>query len=525
MYYPQPEEFERLSEKGNLVPVYREILADLETPVSAFIKLGSEDYVYLLESVERGEKLGRYSFLGIHPFMVFKTKGRRAYLQTPEKKEETFRIYDNPLNVLRKILGRFRVVNLPRLPIFFGGAVGYVGYDVVRFFERIPPQGKDDLNFPDSLFIFTSSVVIFDHLDHKIKIVSYGFLNGKSPRGVYREAKDRIEEIISKLSSPLPRSRMTPRKKIIEGDSDKISSMRAATAGTDFSVSSGEEGKNREFKSNFTPEEFMRSVVRTKQYIREGDIFQAVLSQRFHRRVYTSPFHIYRVLRSLNPSPYMYYLKCGDFSIVGSSPEILVRKERDEVILRPIAGTRPRGGNEREDDQFSRDLMQDEKEKAEHIMLVDLGRNDLGRVCKYGTVKVKELFAIEKYSHVMHLVSEVRGLLNKRMDQFDLLRACFPAGTVSGAPKVRAMQIIEELEPSWRGPYAGALGYFSFSGNMDTCIIIRTMIVRDNVAYIQAGAGIVADSDPENEYRETVNKAKALMRAIDIAEEGGEWLL
>jgi len=497
MYYPTKQEFEKLCKKGNLIPLYREILADVDTPVSAFIKLDDGKYTYLLESVERGERLGRYSFLGIHPFLIFQSKGKSVHLFYPDGKREDYEVEDDPLSILKKIMHSFKVVTLPHLPIFFGGAVGYIGYDVVKFWEKVPHLRKEELSFSDSFFVFTNSVVIFDHLNHKIKIVSYAFLNGESPGKVYQQAVERIEEIVYRLSCTLPQ----PRNKI-----------------------SGKGRKGEVIKSNFTPEEFTRCVKQAKEYIGKGDIFQVVLSQRFSRKISVSSFDIYRVLRSLNPSPYMYYLRCGDFSLVGSSPEILVRKEGDKVVLRPIAGTRPRGKNEDEDAKLARDLMRDEKERAEHIMLVDLGRNDLGRVCDYGTVKVKELFSLERYSHVMHLVSEVQGTLRKGVDQFDLLRACFPAGTVSGAPKVRAMQIIEELEPSCRGPYAGALGYFSFSGNMDTCIIIRTIIISKDTAYIQAGAGIVADSVPDNEFKETLNKAKALIKAIELAERGEEWL-
>lgn len=497
MYYPVKGEFEKMCRRGNLIPVYREILADIDTPVSAFIKLDEGEYTYLLESVERGERLGRYSFLGIRPFLIFQSKDKSARVSYLNGQTEIYEIKDDPLSILKKIMDRFKVVNFPHLPIFFGGAVGYVGYDVVKFWEKVPNLKKEDSGFPDCLFIFTSSVVIFDHLDHKIKIVSYAFLNGESPGKVYQKTVEGIEDIIQRLSTSLSRP---------------------------CSAISSEEKKNKVLISNFTPEEFTRCVRKAKKYIRSGDIFQVVLSQRLKREISVSSFDIYRVLRSLNPSPYMYYLRCGDFSLVGSSPEILVRKEGDRVVLRPIAGTRPRGRDEEEDIKLAQDLMTDEKERAEHIMLVDLGRNDLGRVCDYGTVKVKELFSLEKYSHVMHLVSEVQGTLRKGVDQFDLLRACFPAGTVSGAPKVRAMQIIEELEPSHRGPYAGALGYFSFSGNMDTCIVIRTIVVDKTGAYIQAGAGIVADSLPENEFKETLNKAKALLRAIEITEEEEKWL-
>jgi len=502
-YHPELSEFEGLCREGNLIPIYREILADLETPLSAFMKLRphrenfgeEEDYAYLLESVEKGERLGRYSFLGINPFMVFKSEGRKAHLFSPTGRCEIFNNLSDPLGILKQIMQRFKVVNLPYLPIFFGGAVGYVGYDVVKFWEEIPSLGKKDLNFPDLFFVLTKDVVIFDHLDHRIKIISFAFLDGDSPKKVYRRTKERIDQIVERLRSRLhyPPGGLT---RIPE---------------------------EKEVRSNFAPEDFMRAVDKAKEYIRAGDIFQVVLSQRFERKIYSSPFDIYRVLRSLNPSPYMYFLKFGDFFVVGSSPEILVRKEGREVTLRPIAGTRPRGGCEEDDARLADELFKNEKEKAEHIMLVDLGRNDLGRVCDYGTVKVKELFSIEKYSHVMHLVSEVRGNLHNGFDQFDLLKACFPAGTVSGAPKVRAMQIIEELEPSLRGPYAGALGYFSFSGNMDTCITIRTMLIKGDKAYIQAGAGIVVDSVPENEFKETVNKAKALITAIELSEEEKGW--
>jgi len=330
-----------------------------------------------------------------------------------------------------------------------------------------------------------------------MKIISYAFLDEKkSAQAAYKEAKDRIDEIVTRLkrTSPSYPSSENRRRKVGRGS----------------------------FQSNFTPQDFMKRVEKAKEYIRKGDIFQVVLSQRFRRKVNVSSFNIYRALRSLNPSPYMYYLRCGDFEIIGSSPEILVRKEGERVILRPIAGTRPRGKSEQEDRALVKELLDDPKERAEHIMLVDLGRNDLGRVCEYGTVRTTELLYVEKYSHVMHLVSNIEGKLKRGMDQYDLLRACFPAGTVSGAPKVRAMQIIEELENRLRGPYAGALGYFSFSGNMDTCIIIRTIIVKGGFAYVQAGAGIVADSCPKREYQETLNKARALFKAIEIAEEGIE---
>lgn len=497
MYCPEEKEFEILSKKGNLIPVWREILADLETPVSAFIKLGQGEFSYLLESVERGEQLGRYSFLGSEPILVFKSKGERIEI-IRQGKSEILRVEKDPLDALRKIMAGYKAVNSAKLPRFLGGAVGYVGYDIVRFWEKIPENNQDDLNLPDSLFMLSHTLVIFDHLNHKIKVVSYALLERKeSPQVAYRKARHRIDEVIRKLRQPSSLLYNAKKQRKEEEVEEKV-------------------------ESNFTSDIFQAKVKKAQEYIRAGDIFQVVLSQRLKRKVSASGFDIYRTLRSLNPSPYMYYLKCGDFEIVGSSPETLVREEEKEVTYRPIAGTRKRGKDRAEDELLAKELSANPKERAEHIMLVDLGRNDMGRVCEYGTVKVTELFSVEKYSHVMHLVSSIEGRLRKGMDQYDLLRACFPAGTVSGAPKVRAMEIIEELEPCRRGPYAGALGYFSFAGNMDTCIIIRTILIKKGIAYVQAGAGIVADSEPESEYEETLNKARALIKAIEIAEKGIE---
>lgn len=490
LYYPNEEKFKKLSKKANLIPVYREILADLETPVSAFMKLGEGEFSYLLESVEKGKILGRYSFLGVNSFLILKSKRNRVQIIEGGKVKNL--VIQDPLEFLKKIMSKFIAANLSELPRFSGGAVGYLGYDVIRFWEKIPKENPDDLNLPDSLFIFSDTLLIFDHIDHKMKIISYAFLNGKkSVQAVYKEAQDKIDKIITKLREPSHLS-----------SKDYTQIMRG-----------------NDLQSNLTPQAFIEGVKKAKEYIRKGDIFQVVLSQRFRRKVNVPSFNIYRALRSLNPSPYMYYLKCRDFEMIGSSPEILVRKEGEKVTLRPIAGTRPRGKSKQKDRVLVEELLADPKEKAEHIMLVDLGRNDLGRVCEYGTVKTTELLSIEKYSHVMHLVSNIEGKLKKDRDQYNLLKACFPAGTVSGAPKIRAMEIIEELENCVRGPYAGALGYFSFSGNMDTCIIIRTIIVKEGFAYVQAGAGIVADSSPQKEYRETLNKARALFRAIEIAEE------
>lgn len=511
MYYPEESEFKELSKKGNFIPVCREILADLETPVSAFMKLGKEEFSYLLESGEKGEKLGRYSFLGSNPTLIFKSKGKKVEIIRKGKKEaKTLPKEKDPLELLKEIMSEYKAVNLPDLPYFSGGAVGYIDYDMIRFWEEIPQENPDDLNLPDSLFMLGYALLIFDHLNHKIKIISYALLDKKEPAEIsYKKAKERIDEIIAKLKRPLP-------------SGDKNIPPHPGSLLTGERKEREEKKIDTQIQSNITSQAFQEKVKKAKRYIEEGDILQVVLSQRLKRKVSASSFDIYRSLRSLNPSPYMYYLRCGDFEIVGSSPEILVKMEEKEVVLRPIAGTRRRGKNNLEDETLIKDLLADPKEKAEHIMLVDLGRNDMGRVCEYGTVKVTELYTVEKYSHVIHLVSNVQGKIREGMDQYDLLRACFPAGTVSGAPKVRAMEIIEELEPCARGPYAGALGYFSFSGNMDTCIIIRTIIIKKGIAYIQAGAGIVADSRPESEYKETLNKASALIKAIQMAEEGIE---
>lgn len=496
MYYPDEAKFKQLARKGNLIPVYKEGLADLETPVSAFMKLGQGRFSYLLESVEMEEGLGRYSFLGVDPFLVFEFKGKEAILSSTESRE-VLSAHNGPLGVLKKVMARFKVPSLRGLPRFFGGAVGYVGYDVTRFWENVPAKNPDDLSLPDALFMFANVLLIFDHRDHRIRVVSYAFLDGKQPpKKMYEQATKRIDEVMAKLRKPTPRL---------------ISKERDPKGRRTVKVT-----------SNLSRSSYEGIVRKAKEYIRDGDIFQVVLSQRVTREILTSSFNIYRALRSLNPSPYMYYLRCGDFEIVGSSPEILVRVEGGDVTLRPIAGTRRRGRNQSDDKTLAKELLADPKERSEHIMLVDLGRNDVGRVCQYGTVKVSELMVIERYSHVMHLVSNVQGRLKRNLDQYALLKACFPAGTVSGAPKVRAMEVIDELEPTARGPYAGALGYFSFSGNMDTCIIIRTIIVKDGFAHIQAGAGIVADSNPRKEYQETMNKARALTRAIEMAEEGLE---
>jgi anthranilate synthase component 1 len=498
------DEFRALASRGNLIPLYREILADFETPVSAFTKIDHGPSAYLLESVEGGENWARYSFLGSgSPIVIREDRGsllvtrgsRTERVPLREKTGET------PLDRLRDIMAEYRPVTVPGLPRFVGGAVGYLGYDVVRYFEDLPQCRKDTLGLPDLAFLLTETLLIFDNVAQKIKVVANAHVpSGREPelKRAYADATARIEKMIARLKRPLRRPVPARRRP-----------PAARQAGPRFTP-------------NMSQADFEKMVMRTKEYIRAGDIIQAVLSQRWETRIRTKPFEIYRALRVVNPSPYMYYLRVGGVELVGSSPETLVRCEDGRVSVRPIAGTRRRGATEEQDRALERELLADEKERAEHVMLVDLGRNDIGRVAKSGTVKVDALMTIERYSHVMHIVSEVNGELAPSRSAYDVMKACFPAGTVSGAPKIRAMEIIEELEPTRRGPYAGAVGYFSFSGNMDTCINIRTVVIKGRQAYIQAGAGIVADSDPEREYEETCNKARAMMQAIELAERGLE---
>jgi len=491
LYHPTKEEFIRKSRQGNLIPVYKEILADLETPVSAMKKMFESDFAFLLDSVEGGEKIGRYSFLGADPSILFKSKNREVDLIYMNN-EETFEATGSPLDVLRDVMSRYKLVPDPGLPPFIGGAVGYVSYDEIRNLEpRIPNKNPDDLSLPDTFFMITDNLIIFDHVRHRILLVNNAHVRS-DPESAYMESTHQIELLHERLRRPLP----------------------------------GSEPRNSEaplqMESNVTEEEFKRIVDKAKEYIYAGDIFQVVLSQRLKTNFQCDPFDIYRALRAINPSPYMFYLRFGGLQMIGSSPEILVRVTGDTIQIRPIAGTRKRGRTEDEDEALERELLADPKERAEHIMLVDLGRNDCGRVAQYGTVRVDDLMSVERYSHVMHIVSNVVGTLDPRYDAYDVLKASFPAGTVSGAPKVRAMEIIDELENVRRGPYAGAVGYFSFSGNLDSCITIRTIIVRGDVAYVQAGAGIVADSVPEKEYQETLNKARGMLKAIEMAQEGLE---
>lgn len=493
MFSPSREEFHRLAQQSNLIPVYREILADMETPVSAFRKIARGRYSFLLESVAGGERIARYSFLGTEPSLVFRSKGREIRLiRDGIVTTETLPQGQDPLHRLKSLLSPYRIALPAELPRFVGGLVGYIAYDMVRFFERLPEDTVDDLQVDDSCFLLADSLLIFDHVRHRIIALSNAHVQG-DPDKAYDEACARVDEMIERLRAPLPPSPKTPARQTPVV-----------------------------FTPNQTPEQYQQAVARTKEYITAGDGTQMVISQRWQAPIQSHPFDIYRALRSLNPSPYMFYLELDDVVLAGASPEILVTVEKRIATTRPIAGTRPRGKTPEDDKRLTQELLADEKERAEHVMLVDLGRNDLGRVCAYGTVRVEELMTIEQYSHVIHIVSDVKGRLAPDKDAFDALRACFPAGTVSGAPKVRAMEIIEELEPTRRGIYAGAVGYFSFSGDMDTCIAIRTIVIKDGVAYIQAGAGIVADSVPEREHQECLNKARALMRAVEMAEAGLE---
>ncbi|HMN02778.1 anthranilate synthase component I [Geobacter anodireducens] len=489
MYFPDVDTFRALGARGNLIPVCREIMADMDTPVSAFRKLDDGRYAFLLESIEGGEKWARYTFLGASPSTVIRSRGNTVEIITNGETRAV--TTDDPLGFVRDFLARFRPVEIPGLPRFFGGAVGYLGYDMVRHFERLPTDKPAVIGAWDSCFLITDTIVIFDNMRQKITVVSNAHLDeGVSVEAAYADAVARIEGIIARLKAPLP-------------------AQPAAAAARKVS-----------FSSNVTREAFEDAVERAKEYVRAGDIIQVVLSQRFSGELTVDPLDIYRVLRTLNPSPYMFFLRLDDTLVVGASPEVMVRREGSRVELRPIAGTRPRGATPERDEQLAEELLADPKERAEHVMLVDLGRNDLGRVCRTGTVKVSELMVIERYSHVMHIVSNVQGELAEGRDAFDVVRATFPAGTLSGAPKVRAMEIIDELEPVRREVYGGAVGYFSFSGTMDLAIAIRTLVIRDGVVHLQAGAGIVADSDPASEYQETVNKAMAVVKAIETAEKG-----
>ncbi len=489
MYTPDFDEFCTLARQGNMVPVYREILADLETPVSAFLKIDDGGDAFLLESVEGAEKWGRYSFLGIAPQMVFRSKGRDVCVGPPHLATAPRQVAD-PFAEVQALLGRYRPLPVKGLPRFSGGLVGYLGYDLVRFFERLPERAADDLNVPDQYLMLIDTLLVFDNTAQKIKVVTHASLQAEpDARRAYDAACAKIDDLIDRLTR---RIELPPPFQHPEQPTSP--------------------------RSNMSQDHYEALVRRAKDYIVAGDVIQVVLAQRFQCPLRTHPFSIYRCLRTVNPAPYMFYLRLGGSTLIGSSPEVMARLEGREIAVRPIAGTRPRGTEERQDAELERELVTDPKEIAEHIMLVDLGRNDVGRVADIGSVEVTERMIVERYSHVMHLVSNVRGTLRKGLDCFDVFRATFPAGTLTGAPKIRAMEIIEELEPVRRAVYGGAVGYFSFSGNMDTCIGIRTILVKDGVVYVQSGAGIVADSDPEREHAECVNKARAMFQAVRLAE-------
>ena len=491
MYVPSENDFLRLAGNGNLIPVFREILADMETPVSAFRKIDDGQTSFLLESIEGGEAWARYSFLGSGPARVFRSRDDYYEVLANGVVEQSGNSAD-PLGKLRELMAEFQPVEVEGLPRFFGGAVGYLGYDMVRFIEDLPDSNPRQIDSWDACFMLTERLLIFDNMRQKVKVVCNVHLQeGTDPAVAYAEAQQQIEQMIVQLRQPL---------QIV--DEEKVGDGKQA------------------LQANFSKEHYKRAVERCQEYIRAGDIFQVVLSQRFTGELRTDPFDIYRALRTINPSPYMFFLRFGESLVVGASPEVLVRKEGEQVDVRPIAGTRPRGKDAEEDLALEKDLLTDPKELAEHIMLVDLGRNDVGRVARGGTVEVSELMVIERYSHVMHIVSNVRGQLRPGLDSFDVFRAAFPAGTLSGSPKIRAMEIIDELEPSRREVYGGAVGYFSFSGNMDLAIAIRTLQIEKDKLYLQAGAGIVADSDPEMEYQETLNKARGVKRAIEMANRG-----
>jgi anthranilate synthase component 1 len=491
MYSPTLDEFLSLAAQGNLVPVYREILADMETPVSAFKKIDDGRTSFLLESIEGGEKWGRYSLLGSGPGKVFRCRGSHFEILEGGRVVRGGETQD-PLKELQQFMAPYCPVQVAGLPRFFGGAVGYLGYDVIRFIEDLPDINPREIGTFDGCFLLTEKLLIFDNMRQKIKVVCNIHLQPEDdPAVAYRQGIREIETLIEKLRAPLPQHR------------PQVASRR-----------------QKGFSANFSQAGFVSAVEKCKEYVRAGDVIQVVLSQRFSGSLKADPFDIYRALRTINPSPYMFFLRFDKTLVIGASPEVLVRKEGEQVELRPIAGTRPRGATFQEDKRLEEELLTDPKECAEHIMLVDLGRNDLGRVCRTGSIEVSELMVVERYSHVMHIVSNVRGTLVEGRHAFDIFRAVFPAGTLTGAPKIRAMEIIEELEPCRREIYGGAVGYFSFSGNMDMAIAIRTLVVQADRIYLQAGAGIVADSDPEAEYQETLNKARGVMKAITMAQKG-----
>ncbi|HZL90744.1 MAG TPA: anthranilate synthase component I [Pirellulaceae bacterium] len=491
-YLPDSETFHRLAGEYPLVPVYRRLLSDALTPVSAFHALDRGSSACLFESVIGGEKVGRYSFLAVDPFLTITARGNHVVVASAEGQREEFEVAD-PLGELRKRLAPFRAVHLPGMPPFIGGAIGYVGYDVVRYVEDLPNAPQDDRGLPDMSFGLYDRMVVFDNVSKAMYVIAMARLDrtaGKIDRA-YADAQRRVDELVALLSAPAP-----------------LAPADIASAGEPTLA----------YRSNFRREGFEEAVRTCVEYIRAGDIFQVVISQRLEVDLTSDPFEVYRTLRVVNPSPFMFFVRTPEVTLVGSSPEIMCRVVDGKVTVRPLAGTRRRGATEDEDRKLAEELLADPKERAEHVMLVDLGRNDVGRVARFGSVQLSDVMVIERYSHVMHITSNVTGQLRDGCDAFDALKACLPAGTVSGAPKVRAMQIIDELEPHRRGPYAGAVGYIDYSGNMDTCIALRTLVVQGKKAYIQAGAGIVADSVPASEFQETLNKAQGLLKAIEVTQ-------
>ncbi len=492
MLIPDLKEFSRLAQQATLVPVAKTVAADLRTPVSAFLNMAADEpNAFLLESVEGGENVGRYTFLGSRPYMVLRAHGTSVTL---ERDGQSQHIEGSVFKVLEGLLHEHKSASVPGLPPFTSGAVGFLAHDAVRQLEKLPTIAKDDLKLPDALLMFFNRLLAFDHVRHEIYIIAAADVRGQSHGKAYEEAVADIARIEEKITAPLPRKHLHPAKPM---------------------------GGNLNVKISVSKSRFMRTVEKIKDYIVAGDVFQAVPSLRLELKPGVSPFNIYRALRRVNPSPYMYFLRMGsDMTVLGSSPEMLVRVTGRKLQYRPIAGTRKRGRDEAEDLKLEQELKNDEKERAEHVMLVDLGRNDVGRVSEFGSVKVRDLMFVERYSHVMHLVSAVEGTLRSGLSAVDALAACFPAGTLTGAPKVRAMEILEELEPVRRGIYGGSVIYADFAGNLDSCIAIRTMLMQGKKAYIQAGAGIVADSIPESEYEECLNKAQALVRAVELARSG-----
>ncbi len=494
MLWPDYKQFAALANNATLVPVAKTVAADLRTPVSAFLSIAADEKrapnAFLLESVEGGEKVGRYTFLGVRPYMVMRARGNQITLEKGRTRQQ---LEGNPFKVLDGLLREHKPAHLPGLPPFTAGAVGFFSHDAVRQLEKLPHTAKDDLKLPDCVLMFFDRLLAFDHVRHQIFIIATANVREQSPAQAYERAVRDIAAIEKQLSQPLPR-------KFLQPDRQRKGQLKVSTS--------------------VKKERFLKTVEKIKEYIMAGDVFQAVPSLRLQLEPGVPPFSIYRALRRVNPSPYMYFLRMGDMTVLGSSPEMLVRVTGSKLEYRPIAGTRKRGKDEAEDARLEDELRADEKERAEHVMLVDLGRNDVGRVSDFGTVRVRDLMFVERYSHVMHLVSAIEGTLRKDLTPVDALAACFPAGTLTGAPKVRAMEIIEEVEPVRRGIYGGSVLYADFAGNLDSCIAIRTMLMKGRKAYVQAGAGIVADSVPESEYQECINKTQALVRAVELARSG-----